>query len=408
MSFYRSHLLEISSPELIRRYNETLEVLALRPTRLSSFHLDGRGWSPEVALEQNPDYLSYGPGQLLAIILRPEQRQLPLLNPITSFDQRVLKHYFATYTNEIADMTQRVALCLAFEPMPRQYTTVADVLGFESVTVKTNAGYLGMAAQEQERLINQFLEDEQAWADGTLRAKIIDSAKRYGDLRGRARLPSEVVFSDVSSFYTRLLGGIFVVTSGRKNRYVMLEDKAVVPPRVRHTYALQDPKLLPALLEDELLDVSEDYYRADIENLNRKYNALAADALFQIEPALNFASLSSTQRKQRLAMYTSKLPKVIFELEQFISKLQAGSKLRSRDLSRDLILFLLHPHTKLNAEAQDVMWRFLSRVQPSRLELVDIVQIYQRDIAKFFELYQGWSGQRQKWAEDYLQFSELL
>ena len=61
MNLYEQQLLEISSPELVKRYNEGLEALGLKPTKLSSFHIDGRGWSPEISLEQNEDYLSAWP-----------------------------------------------------------------------------------------------------------------------------------------------------------------------------------------------------------------------------------------------------------------------------------------------------------------------------------------------------------
>ena len=85
--FYQQHLVEVSSPALVKRYNAALESLGLKPTKLSSFHLDGRGWSPEIANEQTNDYLSHGPANALAIILSPDQRDKPLYAPSTSFDK---------------------------------------------------------------------------------------------------------------------------------------------------------------------------------------------------------------------------------------------------------------------------------------------------------------------------------
>lgn len=156
MNLYQQQLLEVSSPELVKRYNEGLEALDLKPTGLSSFHIDGRGWSPEIALEQSEDYLAHGTANSLAIILSPEQRSIPIYKPLTSLDTAVLQQYCNTYAREIADTTKNAALCLELDHTPRQYANVADVLSFESVTVKSSAGNFGNAAQEQETLIKQF------------------------------------------------------------------------------------------------------------------------------------------------------------------------------------------------------------------------------------------------------------
>lgn len=407
-SFLQQQLLELSSPALVQRYNDALETLGLKPTGLSSFHIDGRGWSPEIALEQDNTYLSHGPESLLAIILSPEQRTMPVYTPLTSFDKNVLQGYFETYSGEIADLTKNVALCLELDHTPRQYRGLADVVSFQSVTVKTTAGSFGSAAQEQQTLITKFLDDENAWFDRSLREQIIASAKRYGDLRGRAALPAPYVVNDVSSFYIAVFGGVYVISSQRNNRYVILENKAEMPARQRYVYHIQDTKLLPRLLEDQLLDVSEDYYRKEPKRLIQKYDALIADALFQLEPDLDFTKLTATQRKQRLGRYAEQLPGVIAELEQFMVKLSEGATLRSSDLSRELILTLLHPHESVRGQAHDVLWQFLCKVQSLRVEPLDIVQIYQKDVAYFFELYQGWSTQRQVWSENYLRARGII
>ncbi len=406
--FYHEQLLEVSSSELVKRYNDALDTLGLQPTGLSTFHIDGRGWSPEIALEKDSNYLSHGPESLVAIILSPEQRTLPVYTPFTSFDKDILQRYFEQYSSHIADFTKSVALCLELDHTPRQYKTLADVMGFQSVSVKTTAGSFGSGATEQQTLITKFLDDENAWFDRALREQIIASSKRYGDLRGRASLPAPFVVNEVSSYSVNLFGGVYVIAPEPNTRYVILEDKAEVPPRQRNVYHIQDTKLLPRLLEDQLLDVNETYYRAEPKRLIQKYDALIADALFQLEPDLDFTKLTAPQRKQRLNRYVGELPSVIAELEQFMFKLSEGAKLRSDDLSRDLILVLLHPRPDLNQQAQDVLWQFLCKVQSVRVEPLDIAQLYQKDVAYFFELYQGWSSQRQVWAESYLKARNVI
>jgi hypothetical protein len=407
-SFYQEQLLEVSSPELVKRYNDALENFGLKPTKLTSFHLDGRGWSPEIAFEQNNEYLSHGPASLLAIILSPEQRTFPVYTPLTSFDNDVLQRYFETFSSEIADLTKNVCLCLELDHTPRQYESLADVVAFESVTIKTTAGTFGSGAQEQQTLITKFLDDETAWFDRSLREQIIASSKRHGDLRGRATLPAEFVVKDISSFYIKLFSGVYVISPERGSKYVIVEDKNELPPRQRHFYHLQDKKLLSRLLEDEILALEETYYREHPELLKNKYDALFADALFQLEPDLDVGSLSTLQRKQRLGLYANVLPKVLFDLEGFVSKVTEGAKLRSEDLSSELIVLLLYPHQNLDQAAQNVVWQLLCKIQTSRVQTLDIGHIYKRDTAYFFELYQGWSTKRQQWTQAYLKARDRI
>ena len=55
-NLYRSELIKISG-ELVDRYNACLEKLALTPTKLKTFFIDGIGWSPEVAEEKKDNIL---------------------------------------------------------------------------------------------------------------------------------------------------------------------------------------------------------------------------------------------------------------------------------------------------------------------------------------------------------------
>jgi hypothetical protein len=408
MSLYKHKLLEVYSPELVKRYKEAMETLALEPTGLSQFHIDGRGWSPEIALEQNPNYLSHGPANLLAIILSPEQRGLPVVSPLTSFDRRVLQQYFDKYAKEIADMSQSTALCLELDHTPPRYADIAEVAAFESVTVKTSAGSFGDAANEQQALITKFLDDEVAWSDPGLRQQIIESAKRHGDMRGRTNVPAEFVVSDIPSFYMNLFNGVYVIQLDRRRKFMVLEDKGALRIRSRHVYYLQDPKLLPKLLDEEVLALEESYYRKNLDSLKVKHEAMLSDVLFQLEPDLELSKLTALQRKKLLTLNARVFPKVLFELENVIAKLSSDVPLSSGDLSSELIVLLLYPNPKLDQITQDVIWQLLTRVQTLRLQLLDVGQLYQWDQAYFFELFQGWSTPRQLWAEKLLKAQGII
>jgi hypothetical protein len=400
--FYQQNLVEVSSPALVKRYNDALESLSLKPTKLSSFHVDSRGWSPEIAKEQNNNYLSHGPANALAVILSPDQKDKPVYTPLTSFDKDVLQRYYAQFSSEIADLTRDIALCLELDHTPPSYLSPEDALTFQGVTVKTSAGGFGDAVSEQAALVKTFLEDENAWSDASLRQNIIANAKAHGDLRGRAALPADFTVNDISSFSAELFGGLFVLRPPRANSYLILKDKSEMPDRRKNTFHLQDSKLLPKLLKENLIAVDESYYREHLDVLVGKFDALLADALFQLEPTLNFAKLSTAQRKQRISQYSGQLPEVLFELESFMSKISTGAKIRSSELSRELIYLLLHPHSTTQEQEREVLWQLICQAQVLNVEPLDIVQLYQKDIAHFFQLYQSWPGVRQEWAENYL------
>jgi hypothetical protein len=401
--FYKEDLIEVASPALVKRYNDALTSLELPPTNLSSFHLDGLGWSPEIAeAQQNTHYLSHGPARPLAIILTPDQRNKPLYAPWTSCDKYVLQSYFAQFSSDIADITRTACLCLELNHTPPAYLGPTDVLGFKSVTVKSSAGNFGSTLGEQAKLVQTFLEEDMAWFDASLRQKIISNAKQFGDLRARATLPPEFTVDGISSFYMRIFDGIFVLRPDERNYYLIVREKSMMPSRQRNTFYLRDGTLLPKLLKDNLVAVDDQWYRQQPNLLQNKYEALLAGALFMLEPTLILPTLTATQRKQRLGLYAGQLPRVLLEFEQFMKAVSSGASVRPNDLSAELIILLLHPHQDLPEREQEVLWRLLCQIQYVTVDPFDIAQVYQKDIAYFFELYQSWPQAKQQWAESYL------
>ncbi|EPR70769.1 hypothetical protein ADIWIN_3416 [Winogradskyella psychrotolerans RS-3] len=50
-NLYRSELIPISG-KLVERYNKCLKTLGFSETKLTSFFIDGMGWSPDIAEER--------------------------------------------------------------------------------------------------------------------------------------------------------------------------------------------------------------------------------------------------------------------------------------------------------------------------------------------------------------------
>ena len=58
---FGGRLFHVGTADLVKRYNDCLEDIGLQRTELKEFHIDGWGWSPEIAEEQQDRlYLSHG------------------------------------------------------------------------------------------------------------------------------------------------------------------------------------------------------------------------------------------------------------------------------------------------------------------------------------------------------------
>ena len=108
---FGDNLVAINSPLMVKRYNACLEDIGLTATKLKSFHIDGWGWSPEVAKEQDDRfYLSHGLANPYGIIISPKQENSSIYMPYHSFDVDIHKMIFSQYKEQIVDITAQCGL----------------------------------------------------------------------------------------------------------------------------------------------------------------------------------------------------------------------------------------------------------------------------------------------------------
>ena len=114
-NLYRSELIPISG-KLVERYNICLVKLGFTKTKLKTFHIDGIGWSPEVAEEkENLHYLNNGEANPQGIIISPLQKGKPVYLPYHTFDRDLMKYVFKIHAEKIKDITRDCAICLDFD-----------------------------------------------------------------------------------------------------------------------------------------------------------------------------------------------------------------------------------------------------------------------------------------------------
>ena len=219
---------------LAERYNGCLDMLGVPRTKLKSFSVDGMGWSPEIAEEKKDHYyLNIGEANSNAIIISPLQKDKPVHMPFHSFDRDIMTAIFAAYDKEIRDITKDSAICIHLDQEIDAYYEPFDLLRYKKLSVSFRLlNRLQEKQKEQLELVAQFQEGNN-FIDRSIHNKILESAKKYGDLRHR-KLQLEPITLDIGSFYTKAFGGIFVLRDF-VNDIIIFEEMEVFQRAIKNT-----------------------------------------------------------------------------------------------------------------------------------------------------------------------------
>ena len=398
---YGAGLVRVDTPQLVGRYNESLKSLGIEGTNLDSFSVDGVGWSPEIALEkENAFYLCHGIANPLGVIISPDQEKKPIYVPFNSYDWRLMRAYFERHAKTVADITITTAITLEFDMDLAIIEDPFDFLLVDFIVVRSQAGILIDAAQEQKDFVRRFREP-MGWFDASLRARIIESSSQYGDLRYRQAQILDFRFDDLRSFHTRMFGGMYVFRCGQgpeERDFLVVENRELYEREGRkereHVYSMHEQMLIDRLFEEELIDIDVEWYRSNPQALHKRWEHVVIDTLFNHDPHVNYLALTTGQRKRRIVTLKGELPSLYGELERFSKRLTQG-KIRSRTtLSPALQLLLARPRHDLRESLKDVLWNLICKLQT----VPDVLQLYKADKDEFFRQYRTWPEGKKEWS----------
>jgi len=403
---YGHELVAIDDPKIVGRYNTCLESAGIKPTALLSLHIDGAGWSPEVASEKGDTlYLMNGTHNQVAIVVTPNQRARPVYSPINSFDRALMDDFFSKFSDEIADLTTETGICLDLEKDFSRLESPSDLFLIDAITVRPfTAQKTIVAAQTQQTLVKKFMEEDTSWRDEELLNQLIDSAKGFGDLRSRKLFIPTWQFVHLRHFYTLAFGGVFVFRlSGKRKKdlSILVFEKKAESLKLNSddaVYHIEDKDLLEGLEKSRLIELNMGWLKAHPAVLEEKRLFISSQAICTEYPDIRHEDISSPQRKKLLADIKAKLPPALFELERLIKKTQRGTEIVASDISDDLKKTLMRPHASLPAEYRGVVWQLLLRIDAN-----DVVRLYAEDKNFFYEQYGTWTEARKHWA-----ISEIL
>lgn len=397
---FGDNLVPIHSALMVKRYNACLEDIGLTPTKLKKFHIDGWGWSPEIAEEQDDRfYLSHGLANPYGIILSPKQADSSIYMPYHSFDVEIHKMIFSQYMEQIVDITAQCGLWFELDQEISAYRSPQDLLMIDYINIGfTSVDRVMSAAQEQRALIRTFYDVPQAWSDPNLRNDIIASSQKNGDLRYRKFDIPKFPYLDVNNYYTVAFDGLFVLKNLNNSKPVLIHagNDSKLSAEEKHTYIeynIDDPQLLSYLYSNRIVsDQTED---ADSQKILLEVvkDYLLVNAALEHDPEITISSLSKTQKKgvvNKLLKSGAALDDY-FELEKIINQLddKHGQVSSVSDNVRNL---LLHPHKDLSANQKIVVWRLLCSLNQTNPLLS-----YLFDKSNFYTQFRLWPDQLQQW-----------
>ncbi|PWH82463.1 hypothetical protein DIS18_09415 [Algibacter marinivivus] len=394
---YRSELIPISG-KLVERYNKCLVKLGFTETKLKNFHIDGIGWSPEVAEEKkNNSYLNNGEANPHGIIISPLQKGKPVYLPFHTFDRDIMKFVFKIHGEKIKDITRDCAICLDFDQGIDAFYEPLDVLKYNKVTINFHLiDRLWYIQKEQLQLVKKFNTGNN-FIDENLHQELLDSAKTYGDLRERDLDLHQLQF-ETDSFYTRAFGGVYVLRDFIKP-IVVFEDEEW------HKEAIKDTNydvLIYHIEQSELMDKLKDHViiEYDLEKVveTKRYERIKKFEMVQhlkkpqhpIKDILNDPILF----KSYLNKLDIKARKKVMSVERYLEKLETSNQFKIADIVDEKLFEALHqPHSSLDAKHQDLIWKLLVNISEK-----DVLYWYWYDKEAFYASFKTWDDSLKDWA----------
>lgn len=401
---FGNSLVAVNTPSLLKRYNDCLKDIGLAPTQLKKFHIDGWGWSPEIAEEQGDRfYLSHGLANPYGIVITPKQSEGSIYMPYHSFDRQIHELIFNQYLEQITDITSRSGLWFELDQEISAYRSPQDLLMVDYVQINFSSVQRVMqAAKEQRALIREFYDKPHAWSNDELRKKIISSSETHGDLRySKFDIPSHP-FNEMGNFYTLAFNGLYVFKNNPNGKPLLIHESgnSQVSGENKHghiEYNVDDPELLPYLFNAGMVTNDLTLFIENPILLELMQQHILVEASTQLADDIDIASLNSPQMKglvNRLLKHNL-LNDAYFEFERLISRIHEGSVTPSEPISDVLRPYLLNPSKMLSEQEKNVVWQLLCNFNQA-----NPVLSYLFDKSNFYNRYQQWDKPLQTWSVD--------
>ncbi len=395
-NLYRSELIPVSG-KLVERYNKCLVKLGFTKTKLKTFHIDGIGWSPEVAEEKEEmHYLNNGDANAHGIIISPLQKGKPVYVPFHTFDRDMMLHVFNTHGEKINDITRDCAICLDFDQGIDAFYEPLDVLKYKTVSINFHLiNNLVEVQKKQLKLIENFNRDNN-FIDEKIHEQLLVSAKTYGDLRNRDLELYELQFN-TDSFYTKAFKGVYVLRDFI-TPIIVFEDETWHKEAIKDTnydvliYHIHQPELMDKLRDHVIIE-----YDLELAVKTERYERIKK---FEMTRYLKKTQHPVKDILDNPILYKSYLNKLDIEsrkklmsVERYLEKLETSNQYKIADIVDSKLFEALHkPHSSLEGKHQDLIWKLLVNISPK-----DVLYWYWYDKEDFYTNFKSWEDSLKEW-----------
>jgi hypothetical protein len=396
---FGGRLIAVDTPELVRRYNACLTDIGLPNTQLSHFHIDGWGWSPEVADELDDRYyLCHGIANPYGILISPRQKDCSLYFPIHSFDWDIHQFIFQLYEEAIKEVTALSGLWFELDQEITTYRSPKDLLLIDGMSIRFKSSEnLMKAAKHQKELVRKFNDETDGWNSSSLRAAILDSARSFGDLRFQNLDIPESRYSDIQSFYTPGFGGVFVVQETQDGRPILVYDSvnSELSGESGHSHVefnLTDSKLLPYLFSHQLVSDQTSFYLEHPGLLRFELDQWLMWTAAKDNESTDLKGLSSARRKGLVNQLLSDqvLGEDYLDFENVVRQVDKGKAVAISNTA--LTNRFIHPHRRLKQQTKSVIWQIISNLFKQNHLL-----LYTFNKSEFYLQFQQWPENYQDW-----------
>ena len=250
------NLFEVSSGALVDRYNRALVHLTGKETKLTDFHVDISGYSPEIGDELGDDlYLNPQGCNRQFILLSTRQKTAPLLNAQFSTSRDILLQFITQNEPQLFALTARDAVAGELVNSVYSVSDPAKLFQIRQVEIEADTTQNHVAdARDLLDKIERFQSEPDAWWDDVLIAEMIELARVSGDIV-RNPVTLKTASFEQDNFYTAHFGGLYIFRDAEKPAAILAGSDAAfeAPLPIERVYTFSDRKGIADFLAENNL-----------------------------------------------------------------------------------------------------------------------------------------------------------
>ncbi len=390
------NLIAVDSPALIDRYNRALKQLTGKQSKLTDFHIDLSGYSPEVGDELGDMlYLNKNGCNRQFILLTTDQKGAPLLDAKFSTSRGILVRFIEENEAQLFSLTARDAVAGELENTVFELSSPAKLFDLRRVTIVADTtGQLVAGAEKLTGLITRFRSEDDAWYDDALIAEMIGLAKTTGDVT-RNPVSLKATTFDQGNFWTAHFGGLYIFRDASNPAAIATGPKEPLGPLpIAHVFDLNDRNQIAKFLE--INDLAEPIVRARGTDaaaiLRQKMDFILVD----VAARLGVGSGTGSRRELRAVANTlgDRLPEEFHGLAAMLRWTEAGGNWPRITSAHPAYFYTLRARA---GPDRDLVNMLLAELSP-----LDVRQLFICHKELFYRLYSGWSEPKKTYVADFL------